>query len=112
MSISYTDAGELRTITLSGRMDIGGRESMASQLVDLTQGPTRVIVNLLAITMLASIGIRALVVSAKGVAARGGKIVLVVDSSSIVMKNIKAFGLDQIVPVCASEADAERVASA
>jgi anti-anti-sigma regulatory factor len=68
--------------------------------------------DLLALTMLASIGIRALVVSAKEVAARGGKIVLVVDSGSSVMTNIKTVGLDQLVTVCASETDARKITSA
>jgi anti-anti-sigma factor len=110
MPISYTDAGELRTIMIAGRMDIGGRESIASQLVDLAAAHKKVIVDLLALTMLASIGIRALVISAKGVAARGGKMVLVVDSSSTVWTDIKSAGLDQFVPVFGSAADAEKAA--
>ena len=111
MSISYVDAGDVRKITLAGRMDIGGKDSMASELVDLTQVSTKVIVNLVALTMLASIGIRALVVSAKGVKQRGGNLVLVVDPGSNVMTNLKMAGLDQFVSIVSSEADAERVAA-
>ena len=106
MTISYTDTGELRTISLSGRMDIGGRESMASQLVDLTQAQKKVIVNLVALTMLASVGIRALVMSAKQVAAKGGTLVLVVDSASSVMRALKVSGVDQLVTVYASGSEA------
>ena len=110
MSISYTDKGELRTINLSGRMDVGGRE-MASQLVDLTQAKKNVIVNLVALTMLASIGIRALVISAKQVAAKGGTLVLVADSASSVMKSLKVAGVDQLVAVYANVTDADNAAS-
>jgi anti-anti-sigma factor len=112
MTISYSDKGELRTISLSGRMDIGGRESMASQLVDLTHAQKKVIVNLVALTMLASIGIRALVMSAKQVAAKGGTLVLVVDSASSVMQSLKVAGVDQLVRVYANVTDADRAASA
>ena len=108
MSISYSDSGDLRTITLTGRMDVGGRDSMATQLVDLSAARTKVVVNLLALTMLASIGIRALVISAKSAAARGAKIVLVVDSASSVMSNIRMAGVDQLIPVVTSPEDAER----
>jgi anti-anti-sigma factor len=111
MSISYVDAGDVRTIILSGRMDIGGKDTMATELVELSQVSTKVIVNLVAITMLASIGIRALVVTAKGVKQRGGNLVLVVDPDSMVMTNLKMTGLDQFVPIVSSAADAEKVAA-
>ena len=110
-NITYHDSGELRTITVSGRMDIAGRESLA-RLVDLAQARKRVIVNLVALTMLASVGIRALVISAKRVAASGGTLVLVADSSSNVMKSLKVAGVDQLVPIYASVTDAGRAASA
>lgn len=105
MTISYTDSGELRTISLSGRMDGAGRE-MAAQLVDLAQAKKKVIVNLVALTMLASLGIRALVMSAKQVTAKGGTLVLVADSASSVMKSLRIAGVDQLVPVYASDSDA------
>ena len=111
MTISYTDAGELRTISLSGRMDIGGRESMASQLVDLTQSRKRVIINLLALTMLASIGIRALVMSAKQVVASGGSLVLVAGNDSSVMRSLRVAGVDQLVPIYSSVTDADASAA-
>ena len=110
-TITYNDNGGLRTITVSGRMDIAGRDSMA-QLVDLAQAHKKVIVNLVALTMLASVGIRALVISAKKVAASGGTLVVVADSTSNVMKSLKVAGVDQLVPIYASVTDADRAASA
>ena len=59
-----------------------------------------------------SIGIRALITSAKAVKERGGKMVLVVDDASTVMMSIKATGVDQFVPVFADSSDAERAAVA
>ena len=60
----------------------------------------------------ASIGIRALITSAKAVKERGGKMVLVVNQGSTVMMSIKATGVDQLVPVFDSATDAARAAVA
>jgi anti-anti-sigma factor len=110
-TITYDDAGELRTITVSGRMDQAGRDAMV-QLVDLAQARRKVIVNLVALTMLASVGVRALVMSAKRVAASGGTLVLVAESSSNVMKTLRVAGVDQLVPIYANVAEAGQAASA
>jgi anti-anti-sigma factor len=112
-NISYKDVGELRKIEISGRLDVDGTNSVASQLVELTQAPKKgVVIDLSALKFLASIGIRAIVASAKEVKARGGKMVLVVDSASTVMMSIKATGVDQLVPVFDDSGDAERAAAA
>ncbi len=113
MSISYTDAGELRKIMISGRLDVDGTNSVAAQLEELSKAPKKaVVVDLSALKFLASIGIRALISSAKAVKARGGKMVLVVNTGSTVMMSIQATGVDQFVPVFGSESDAERAALA
>ena len=107
MSISYSDLGDLRTITITGRLDTDGADSVATQLSALAEGPKKgVVVDLSSLKFLASIGIRALIASAKAVKARGGKMVLVVDSASTVMMSIKATGIDQLVPVFDDESDA------
>ena len=113
MSISFNDSGEVRTIMITGRLDVDGTNSVATQLVELSQAPKKgVVVDLSTLKFLASIGIRALITSAKAVKARGGKMVLVVNSGSTVMMSIQATGVDQFVPVFGSESDAERAALA
>jgi anti-anti-sigma factor len=113
MSISYSDEGDLRTIVVSGRLDVDGTDSVASKLVELTgESKKGVVVDLSSLKFLASIGIRALISAAKAVKARGGKLVLVVDSTSSVMMSIKATGVDQLVPVFDDSDDAERAATA
>ena len=109
MSIIYTDAGELRTIVISGRLDVDGTDSVVGQLNELAGAPKKgVVVDISSLKFLASIGVRALVAAAKAVKARGGKLALVVDSGSTVMMSIKATGVDQLVPVFASAVDAEK----
>jgi anti-anti-sigma factor len=113
MSITYNDTGELRKIIISGRLDVDGTNSVASQLVELAQAPKKgVVVDLSPLKFLASIGVRALIASAKEVKARGGKMVLVVKTGSTVMMSIKATGVDQLVPVFGDLSDAEKAAVA
>lgn len=114
MSIRYDDVGEhLRRIAISGRLDMPGTDSVASQLVELTAAPKKaVVVDLSALQFLASIGIGALIASAKAVKGRGGRMVLVVDRGSTVMMSLEATGVDQLIPVFDSAAEAERAALA
>ena len=113
MSISYNDSGDVRTIAISGRLDVDGTDSVASKLIELVKAAKKgVVVDLSSLKFLASIGIRTIVQAAKELKARGGKMVLVVDSGSTVMMSIKATGIDQLVPVFDDSADAERAAVA
>src|ERR1043165_3049158 len=100
MSISYDDAGDIRTIRIMGRLDQEGTDSVATRLVEMAQSPTKaIVVDLSSLKFLASVGIRALIASAKAVKERGGKMVLVVKSGSTVQMSVKATGVDQFVPV-------------
>src|SRR6185312_7864853 len=101
MSISYEDvASDLRRIVISGRLDMPGTDSVAAQLAQLTAAPKKgVVVDLSQLKFLASIGIRALIASAKEVQKRGGKMALVVNPASTVMMSLDATGVDQLIPV-------------
>ena len=114
MSISYNDIGEnLRRIVISGRLDMPGTDSVASQLAELAAAPKKgVVVDLSAVSFLASIGIRALITSAKSVQQRGGKMVLVVSRGSTVIMSLEATGVDKFIPVFNNVSDAERAAVA
>lgn len=108
MTISYNDIGEdLRHIVIAGRLDMPGTDSVAAQLEALAAAPKKgVVVDLTALRFLASIGIRALIVSAKAVQRRGGKMVLVVNAGSSVMMSLDATGVGDLLPVFGNTADA------
>ena len=114
MSISYDDVGDnLRRIVISGRLDMPGTDSVATKLEELIAAPRKgVVVDLSSVKFLASIGIRALIASAKAVQQRGGKMVLVVDGGSSALMSLEATGVDQLIPVFRNAADAERAAVA
>jgi anti-anti-sigma factor len=110
MSISFEDvAAGLRRIVISGRLDMPGTDSVSAQLAQLTAEPKKaVVVDLSHLKFLASIGIRALISSAKEVQKRGGKMALVVNKGSTVMMSLEATGVDELIPVFGNTADAEK----
>ena len=114
MPISYNDVGEnLRRIVISGRLDMPGTHTVASQLVELVAAPKKgVVVDLSAVNFLASIGIRALIASAKAVQQRGGKMVLLVTGGSTVNMSLEATGVNDLIPVFKNASEAERAAVA
>jgi len=115
MSISYSDVGEnLRKIVITGRLDIPGTDSVAAKLEALTAEPKKaVVVDLSSLRFLASIGIRSLIVCAKTVQQRGGRMVLLVvgDNSSVRM-SLEATGVGDLIPMFKTTAEAERAAIA
>ena len=114
MSISHEDVGDnLRRIVITGRLDMPGTDSVAAKLVALAAAPKKgVVVDLTSLRFLASIGISALITSAKAVQQRGGKMVLVVSPGSTVAMSLDATGVDELIPVFAGTVEAEKAAVA
>jgi anti-sigma B factor antagonist len=113
MSISHQDIGEnLRRIAITGRLDVAGTDTVATQLAALAAARKGVVVDLTSVQFLASIGIRALITTAKSVQQRGGKMVLVVAGGSSVVMSLEATGVNELIPVFRNAADAERAALA
>ncbi len=114
MSIHHTDVGDnLRKIVILGRLDVLGTESVADELEKLAAVPKKgVVVDVSSLKFLASIGIRALFKSAKAVQERGGRMVLVVGTNSSVVMSLEATGVNNLIPIFKSTAEAERAAVA
>ncbi len=114
MSISHTDVGDnLRKIVILGRLDLPGTESVAGELEKLAAAPKKgVVVDVSSLKFLASLGIRALLKSAKAVEARGGRMVLVVGSNAQVVMSLEATGVSEVLPTFKSSDEAERAAVA
>lgn len=110
MSASFQDVGaDLRRITVSGRLDMEGTDSVSAQLRELVEAPKKsVVVDLCAVRFLASVGIRVLIASAKAVQQRGGKLAVVVASGSTVAMSLEATGVDELIPVFTDSREAEK----
>ena len=114
MSINYEDVSEsFRRIALSGRLDAPGTDAIATRFAALsTAGQRRVLVDLSEISFLASIGIRALVINAKALQQKGGRMVLFVGANAVVTRTLKTTGIDILIPMFADAAEAEKAALA
>ena len=114
MSIRHTDiGGDLRKIVISGRLDLPGAESVAGELETLAAAPKKgVVVDVSGLKFLASLGIRALLKSAKAVEARGGRMVLVVGDNAQVVMSLEATGVADVLPMFKGDDEAARAAVA
>ena len=112
MSVSYEDVGaNLRTITIVGRLDMEGTDSLSARIMELVEEPKKgVVIDLSAVRFLASVGIRVLIESAKSVQRRGGKLVVVVAQGSTVAMRLEATGIDNLIPVFTNSAEAGQAA--
>ncbi len=108
MPIAHEDlSGGLRRIVLTGRLDFHGVEDIAGQLSSLlASAPSRVVIDLAGATLICSMGIRALILNAKGMPQRGGRLARVVENDSIVAATLKSVGIDSLLPVYATVAEA------
>ena len=110
MPIRYEDtSNDVRRISLSGRLDTVGSEEISEELASLAASARRgVIVDLSQVTFLSSMGIRALIAAAKARQANGGRMVLLVDGSDVVVRTLEAMGIDELIPVYDDVEDAEK----
>lgn len=101
MSASFQDVGaDLRRISVSGRLDMEGTDTVSARLMELVEAPKRgVVVDLCAVQFIASVGIRVLLASAKAVQKRGGKLAIVVARGSTVAISLDVTGVDELIPV-------------
>ena len=99
MEISCADlTPELRHITLSGRMDILGTDTISARFTEYsTERKRHVVVDFTGVTFLASIGIRALISNAKALHKLGGRMALVVGDNTSVARTLDATGIDVLL---------------
>jgi anti-anti-sigma factor len=107
-TITHEDISEdLRRIVITGRLDTPGTNAISPALHELAAAPKRsVIVDLSAVQFAASIGIGQIILTAKEVKSRGGHLVLLVSGHSAVMISLQTTGIDRMIPVFQSMAEA------
>jgi len=112
--INYVDVKEnFRRISISGRLDILGTDQVELKFTSLAvTEQRRVVVDLTAVSFLASIGIRALISVAKALQQRGGKMVLFVGDNAAVTKTLQATGIDTLIPMFSDAVDSDKEALA
>jgi anti-anti-sigma factor len=94
------DNGILK-ISLAGRMDVQGAQEIDLKFSGYTANQRAVIVDMSAVDFLASIGIRTLLLVAKAISRRGGKMVLF-NPDANVSHVLEMAGIDTLIPICRS----------
>lgn len=114
MPIDFEDCSSLfRRIILTGRLDIPGTGEIDSKFAALSAAAERrVVVDLTGVTFLASFGIRSLITNAKAQQNRGGRMVLFVGDNTPIAKTLEATGIDVLIPIFTTFAEAEQAALA
>jgi anti-sigma B factor antagonist len=107
MELDAEDLGDgITLIRLSGRMDVEGTSKIETPLAArAVRDSGAAIVDLVGVDFLTSYGIRALMLTAKALRARGGRMVLL-SPNALVRRVIETAGVDQIIPVFDSLQDA------
>lgn len=109
MAIAHNDLSNgTRHIVLTGRLDFHGVEEVIEPLSALlASAGTNVLVDLANATLICSMGIRALILNAKYMQQRGGRMALVVGENSLVSTTLHSVGIDTLLPVYGNLAEAE-----
>jgi anti-anti-sigma factor len=91
------EGGVLRVI-LDGRLDIEGATALDLRMNVIAGSRKLVIVDLKRVSFLGSLGLRSLVIPARTITKRGGKIILL-GPNEMVEKVLKTSGIDTLLPI-------------
>jgi anti-sigma B factor antagonist len=106
MPISILDLdGNVTKVVLAGRIDIAGAREIEMPMAVVAGSRRAVVVDLSAVDFMASLGLRGIVVSARSIISKRGKIVLLMPQPQV-EEVITTTGIDQLIPIYHDETDA------
>ncbi len=97
LSTQEMDGGITR-VELDGRMDIGGAAAIDMKMNLIAGSANKLLIDLQKVTFLGSMGLRSIVLPARAVRSRGGKVVLYAPTE-MVEGVLKASNIDTLLPV-------------
>jgi anti-anti-sigma factor len=97
--------GQTSRVILGGKMDIRGSETVALPLATLSGSKRALIVDMAAVTFLASVGIRHLVAAARSLSRRNGRLVLLKPTETVV-DILETSGLTDVLPIVTTDEEA------
>jgi anti-anti-sigma factor len=90
--------GGITRVSLAGRMDFAGATEIDPKFMEIAGREKLLLVDLSKVNFLASMGIRTLIMAAKALKERGGKMILL-SPEMMVAKVLKTSGTDILIPV-------------
>ncbi len=114
MPIEFQEISDgLRRIVITGRLDIPGTAEIETRLAAFSAASNlRVVLDLTGVNFLGSIGIRSIIINAKAVKQRGGRMVLMVGDNAAAAETLESTGLGALIPILKDNAAAEAAALA
>jgi anti-anti-sigma factor len=99
MPITVEDLGNgLARVTLTGRIDLAGAHDIDMPMNVAAGSKRGIVVDLSGVDFMASLGLRTLVMTAKTVGRRGGRVVLL-NPRPEVEEVIRTTGVDEVIPI-------------
>lgn len=92
-------AGGITRVALDGRMDIAGAAVVDLKMNIIAGSAKKLLIDLEKVAFLGSMGLRSIVIPARAVNSRGGKVVLFAPNE-MVESVLKTSGIDALIPVC------------
>ncbi len=99
MQISSEEmAGGITRVALDGRMDIAGASVVDLKMNIIAGSAQKLLIDLQKVEFLGSMGLRSIVIPARAVHSRGGKVVLFAPTE-MVASVLKTSGIDSLLPI-------------
>jgi len=106
MQISIDDAGVTATVTLKGRLDMVGSGVVSAPLARLSEQKQGLIIDLSGVAYMASVGIRQLVITARTLTRRGGRLVLLKPTKTV--EEVLTLSMtDSLIPIARDDREAQ-----
>jgi anti-anti-sigma factor len=97
--------GGITKVVLSGRIDIAGAQAIDLPMSVVAGSRRAVVIDLSAVEFMASMGLRGLVVSAKSIVSKRGRVVLLAPRPEV-EDVIRTSGIDELIAIHEDEASA------
>ena len=104
IEVSELDGGVTK-VTLSGRIDFAGAQAIDAPMKAVAAASKSVVIDLSGVEFIASMGLRILIMCAKTIHSGSGRVVLL-GAKKGVADVIHMSGIDELIPVFDTEADA------
>jgi anti-anti-sigma factor len=104
MPISIEDSTDLTRVVLSGRIDIAGAHEIDLPMSSVG-GRKAVVIDLAGVDFMASMGMRSLVLTAKAIISKNGRIVLLAPRPEV-EEVLRTAGIDELIPIHHAETEA------
>lgn len=97
--------GAVTKVVLSGRLDIAGAQAIDLPISVVAGACRAVVIDLADVEFMASMGLRSIVVTAKSILSKNGRVVLLAPRPPV-EEVIRVSGIDELIPIHHSEAEA------